>query len=251
MVCLIDGDSLLFLSLPNKDEIKTVETCVEELKQRIENICKANNTEEYILCFTSYNNFRKKQWKYSKNYKGNRKDIKMPPTFKYLHEYALQNLGAFTSPGLEADDLISYFKKQFKDSVICSPDKDVLFQNIGMHYNYRTGEFINVDEEYSEYFLYKQIGMGDSGDYVSGIEGVGEKTVDKWFKAKKDKTYAQIILQEYINKYGVHEGINRFYECFSMVYLLNKEEEIIKETGYLPENPPINKIIYGDRKSVY
>lgn len=251
MICLIDADGLLFLSLPRKDEVKAVEACVDELKQRIENICKANNTDEYILCFTSGSNYRKRQWKYSKDYKGNRKDVKVPPTFKYLHEYAMQNLGGFIVQGLEADDLISYFKKKFPDSVICSPDKDVLYQNVGMHYNYKTGEFIEVNANYAEEFLYKQIGMGDAGDHVAGIEGVGEKTIDKWFKSKKDKTYSQIILQEYINKYGLHEGINRFYESFCMVYLLNDDKEFIKEINSVPPEPPINKIIYGNRESIY
>lgn len=250
-ICLIDADGLLFLSLPRKEETnKTVEDCVKELKQRIKNICEVNNTDKYILFFTSSSNFRKRQWKYSKDYKGKRKNVKVSPIFKYLHEYSLQQLNAFLFHGLEADDLVSYFKNKIQDSVICSPDKDVLYQNEGIHYNYKTGEFISVDKEYSEEFIYKQLGQGDAGDDVAGIEGVGSKTIDKWFKNKKNLTYAQILIKAYIEKYGLHEGVNRFYESFSMIYLLRTDQDMLRELGTVPDEPIIN-ILENEGESIY
>lgn len=254
--CLIDADGLLFAVLPKKEEAETksVESCVEELNSRIKNICKANNTSKYILFFTGSQNFRKRKWKYSSDYKLNRKNAKVPPVFKYLQEYCYQKHNGFYHPLLEADDLVSYTARKFgKDGVICSPDKDVLYQNVGMHYNYRTGEFIEITDDFAELFLYKQIGMGDAGDGVSGIQGVGEKTIDKWFKNKKSLTYAQIIINAYIEKYGIHEGFNRFYESFTMVYLLNTEKDMLSEIGELPKEPIINdlNIEYDKAKSVY
>lgn len=172
MICLIDADSLLFLSLPRKDELnKTVEDCVNELNSRIENICKANNTDKYVLFFTGSQNFRKHKWKYSNDYKANRKNTKVPPTFKYLHEYCMQNHCGYINPQLEADDLVSYFNKKIQeDTVICSPDKDVLYQNSGLHYNHKIGEFIEVSPDYVEEFLYKQVGMGESIAHLKPIK---------------------------------------------------------------------------------
>jgi 5'-3' exonuclease len=92
--------------------------------------------------------------------------------------------------------------------------------------------------------------MGDAGDGVVGIEGVGEKTIDKWFKNKKNLTYAQVIIKAYVDKYGVHEGINRFYESFSMVYLLNSDEDMMREIGELPKFPDIHKI-NDEREFIY
>ena len=46
---------------------------------------------------------------------------------------------------LEADDLVSIHNKL--NTVICSPDKDVLYQNVGKHYNYGKAEFVEVNEQ--------------------------------------------------------------------------------------------------------
>lgn len=236
MIALIDGDSLLFFSLPKKDVYKTVEECVESLNDRIYNILNTVKAKEYVIFLTGSKNYRKKHWKYSYDYKKTRKDIKLPPVFHYLREYLLQNWNVYTHPNLEADDLVTYYKSIYNDkAVICSPDKDVLFQNVGMHFNYGKMQFIENTERESNYFLWKQIAMGDAGDSVGGIKGVADKTVDKWFKKITDENdYQKIVISEYISRYGIHEGINRFFETFSMVYLLKTDQEMMLEIGELP-----------------
>lgn len=238
MLALIDGDSLLFYSLPKKNEHKPVEQCVEDLHYRILNIFNTVKADRYIIFLTGSQNFRKKNWKYSKDYKIARKDAKLPPTFKYLQEYIIQNYNTYIHNKLEADDLVTYYKNIFgEDAIICSPDKDVLYQNQGMHFNYGKMIFIETKNVDVDYFLWKQVAMGDSGDSVGGIKGVAEKTVDKWFKNNDE--YDKIVINKYIDIYGLHEGINRFFETFSMVYLLKTENDMLKEIGELPTAVPM------------
>lgn len=247
MIALIDADSIIFHSLPKKaNPDQTYEECVQEMHNRIDEIINIVGATDYALFLTGKNCFRYKNYKYSNNYKYKRGNGSLPPIFYALKEHMLQNYNTVLNHDLEADDLVSFYYTQFKQNkqqvIICSPDKDVLFQNVGMHYDYKKKTFIEVKENDVEFFLFKQVGCGDATDNISGIEGVGDKTIDKWFKeVGKNHTYQAILIDKYIDKYGIHEGINRFFETFSMVYILKTEDDMLREIGYVPEHLNLSK----------
>ncbi len=241
MIALIDADSLIYKSLPKKSSPDTsYEDCLQELDSRIITILQAVNADGYILFLTEGRCFRYQDWKSSKNYKHSRNKDRMKPIFYALKEHLKQTHGAHVCKELEADDSVSYFKNNMKDSIICSPDKDVLLQNVGTHYDYNKLKFVEVSEEDATYFLFEQVGKGDSTDGIEGIRGVGDKTIEKWFKEVNDEhTYQAILIDKYIDNYGIHEGIIRFFETFTMVYLLKTEDDMLREIGFLPEMPII------------
>ena len=90
--------------------------------------------------------------------------------------------------------------------VVCSPDKDVLKQVPGSHYNYQKMEWVHTSDEDAEAFLWKQTLMGDSTDGIPGIPGLGPKTADKLIDEMPDvHTYAGIVIEKYIEKFGNRE----------------------------------------------
>ena len=106
--------------------------------------------------------------------------------------------GCWVIPILEADDLVSYYANtDNRKFIICSPDKDVLHQCIGTHYNYRTTEFLHTSPEDAIKFLWKQALMGDSVDGIPGLPGVGDKTATNWLKSRT-KDFEGFTLRKYV-----------------------------------------------------
>ena len=165
----------------------------------------------------------------SKPYKGNRKHGVKPYIFPAIKEYLRQHWGFISVSELEADDLVSLHHKY--DTVICSPDKDVLYQNPGMHYNYGKAEFVEVTEDEAITFLWKQMLMGDSGDGIQGIPKVGPKTADKWLANLETHKMPSFVLEKYVEFFGYVKGISKFAETFKLIYILKTKEDVWQETN--------------------
>lgn len=91
---------------------------------------------------------------------------------------------------IEADDVIGHLAKQFKDDVvIMSSDRDFLqlVDDRIMVYSPIKKKFYDrhlVKKEYgvsTQNFLNQKVILGDSGDNVPGVKGIGEKTLIKLF----------------------------------------------------------------------
>lgn len=230
MLTIVDADSLIFFSLPKKDSNSTFEDCLNELNNRINDILFKTKADKYILCLTEGKCFRYKKWKYANDYKSSRRDNVLHPFYYSLKEYMKQNYATVSVKELEADDLVSIYAYECReDYTIASIDKDVLGQIPGIHYNYRTAEFQETRVEDIEYNIFRQVLTGDAVDSVYGIQGIGIKTADKLFSKRQD--YYHIVLEQYVKRYGVYEGINRFYENYSLIYMLKSFEEVRKEVG--------------------
>jgi len=256
MKAIIDGDSLVYLSLPKKANPEaTYETCLQEMQSRIHEILINTKANEYIIGLTINRCFRYRNWNYSEDYKHKRKNSKHPPIYYALREYLKQNYNCIYIDGLEADDIVcTYYtecRKAGMNVTLCSTDKDVIFQVSGIHYNYAKKEFIKVTASEATYFLYKQVLMGDTTDNISGIKGVGEKTVDKLFYKKNIKQLPSIALNKYLDIYPHHEAINRFLETFKMVYILKSYKEVMREIGVEMELPKFEKIEYEGNKEIW
>lgn len=244
MVTIIDGDSLIFLSLPKKNqENPSYENCLLELHSRINDILIKTKADKYVICITEGKCFRYKKWKFSSNYKANRQDIKINPMYYSLKEYMKQNFNVVSYRELEADDLVSVYANECNEPyTVCSVDKDVIGQVAGIHFNYRNNTFIETKTEEIEFNTWKQVLVGDTIDGVYGIRGIGDKTANKLFEGRLD--YYHVVLEQYVKTYGVYEGINRFYENYSMIYLLKSFDDVKREVGLDLELPNFQEVVY-------
>lgn len=228
-ICLIDGDSLLYYDMDKA----TLEEAKQSIDSRVSTILSECKTTKYVGFLTSAGCFR---YSVSSTYKSNRKSRPKPIIFYALKEYLKQQYGFYEYPKLEADDLVSYYHQANLDTtIICSPDKDVLKQCEGTHFNYQKVEFITTTSIEANKFLWKQVLMGDSVDGVVGIPGVGEKTAENWL-VDREKDFEVFALKKYVEKFGTIEGIMQFYTNFKLVYLLKTDDDVLREIGepFLP-----------------
>tara|TARA_R110002012_G_scaffold6578_6_gene31333 strand:- start:17835 stop:18581 length:747 start_codon:yes stop_codon:yes gene_type:complete len=224
-IALIDGDSLIYYEM-NKP---TLEEALQGIDTRITHMLEQCDSNKYAGFLTAGKCFRYAAAK-TKPYKGNRKYSNKPIIFPAIKEYLRQKWNFISVPELEADDLVSVYHDPMK-TVICSPDKDVLYQNKVANYNYGKAEFVAVDENEAITFLWKQMLMGDSTDGIQGIPKVGPKTADTWLKDVVPQDMPKFVLEKYIEKFGIHEGITKFAETFKLVYILKTKEDVLRETG--------------------
>lgn len=223
-IALIDGDSLIYYEMGKP----TLEEALSSLDGRLHQIFEQTKATQYSGFLTQGKCFRYKA-AVSRPYKGNRKYGDKPIIFPAIREYLKQIWGFTSIPELEADDLVSIYHNE--NTVICSPDKDVLYQNVGTHYNYGKAELITVNETEALTFLWKQMLMGDSTDGIQGIPKVGAKTADAWLQSPNTSQMPTFVLEKYIEKFGIHEGISKFGETFQLIYILKTKEEAERTVG--------------------
>ena len=227
---LIDGDSLIYYEM-GKSSLTEALHGIDERISAMLNKCGADNYAGFLTqgkCF---------RYAVAKNrpYKGNRKYGDKPIIFPAIKEYLKQHYKFTIVPELEADDLVSVYHNE--NTVICSPDKDVLLQNVGTHYNYGKAEKVIVNADQATRFLWKQVLMGDSTDGIEGIPKVGPKTAEAWLETLQCNTnLPKFVLNKYIEKFGISNGIDKFAETFKLIYILKSPEDVLRETGIiLPE----------------
>lgn len=180
---------------------------------------KMYSSEELIFCWDSKKSFRKLIYP---EYKANRRKDQteeekenfriMFDQFLDIRTVVLPDLGftnIFMNPGYEGDDLIANIVKQNKNNqfYIVSTDKD-LYQLLNKDVTIinpitkkimTEKEFVKTyDIEVEQWTEVKAI-AGDSGDNISGVQKVGEKTAIKYLKGllpEHHKTYQAIVSEE-------------------------------------------------------
>lgn len=106
-------------------------------------------------------------------------------------------------PYSEADDVITYLalkNKEDFDCIIISNDKDYLqlVQPGVMVYRWKTKILYDEDKFLSEFkippsnYIFQKIMLGDTGDKVEGVTGVGEKTFVKLHEPLNERTFSDI-----------------------------------------------------------
>lgn len=188
-IVLIDADIELYqISQQHQVEVDwgdgniTMSTDLEHAKEvldeQIKGIMKKVEADEYILCLTGANNFRKKHFP---TYKSNRVD-KKPLGYSQLKAYAMEAHPYKIYDELEADDVMGIMAtKKNPDGieyVIHSDDKDM--RTIpALYYDRFVKKVVKITEIEALRFLYYQILKGDITDGYKGCPNVGE------LKAKK------------------------------------------------------------------
>lgn len=221
-IALIDADSLIYYEMGKP----TLEEALNSLDGRLHQIFEMTQATHYAGFLTSGRCFRYAAAK-TKPYKGNRKYGDKPIIFPAIKEYLRQEWKFTSISELEADDLVSIYHGD--NTVICSPDKDVLYQNAGIHYNYGKAETVVQDTKGALTFLWKQMLMGDSTDGIQGIPKVGPKTADTWLKDVEVEEMPSFVLNKYIEKFGYAKGITNFAETFKLIYILKDKTDVRRE----------------------
>jgi 5'-3' exonuclease len=188
----------------------TLEQALNGIDSRVETILTNCNANAYVGFLTGRSGYR---YQVSSTYKANRKHRPKPIIFYALREYLKQKYSFKEFDGLEADDLVAYYGVNNEDCkvVICSPDKDVLHQCIGKHFNYQKVEFVTTSETDAEKFLWKQVLMGDSTDNIQGIPGVGIKTAENWLKDRENEIGAFVFKKYEENTFTPFPIYNSFF----------------------------------------
>ena len=229
-IALIDGDSLIYYEMGKP----TLEEALNSLDGRLHQMFEMTHATKYAGFLTAGKCFRYTAAK-TKPYKGNRKKGDKPTIFPAIKEYLRQKWNFISIPELEADDLVSVYHDPLK-TIICSPDKDVLYQNKGIHYNYGKAETVIVDDIEAMRFLWKQMLMGDSTDGIQGIPKVGPKTAETWLQSLNTAQMPMFVLEKYVEKFGYAEGISKFAETFKLVYMLKSKKDVLRETNVILED---------------
>tara|TARA_R110001592_G_scaffold102855_2_gene290072 strand:- start:2568 stop:3341 length:774 start_codon:yes stop_codon:yes gene_type:complete len=223
-VALIDADSLLYYEMGKP----TLEEAIQGINSRLFHMLAMCGTSRFAGFLTLSKCFRY-QVAETKSYKHNRKGGSKPIIFYALKEYLQQEWKMTHVKGLEADDLVAVYSKP-SGTVICSPDKDVLYQVAGTHFNFRTAEFVKTSKLEANRFLWKQTLMGDSTDGIGGLPKVGPKTADNLLKKIKSG-FEKVVIEKYVEKFGYYEGVCKFAETFKLVHILKTTDQVKDAAG--------------------
>ena len=134
-------------------------------------VTKAMMDDDFILYFSSTENFRKKIYP---DYKGHRMKRK-PLGYKRLVNYCRENHNFKLIEGLEADDTIGIEATRHADpsNIIVSPDKDMR-QIPSVLWNL-TDDVVEITKEEGDRWHLVQSLSGDPTDGYSGCPGIGVK----------------------------------------------------------------------------
>lgn len=169
---------------------------------------------------------------FSKEYKGNRKTPKRSYEKHYEDMASVVSCIARNNPILlfpeyEADDILGAIQNEH--TVIYSHDKD-MNQVPGLHYDIGRNNVVEVTEEDGYKILCAQMLTGDSADNISGIPGVGPKSIEKIFDTpEKTKDGIHTVFMEYINRFGSLEGVDMFCESWNLLFLRRGRGEWFKK----------------------
>ena len=146
-------------------------------------VTKAMMDDDFILYFSSTENFRKKIYP---DYKGHRMKRK-PLGYKRLVNYCRENHNFKLIEGLEADDTIGIEATRHADSsnIIVSPDKD-LKQIPSVLWNL-TDDVVEITKEEGDRWHLVQSLSGDPTDGYSGCPGIGVKRATELLDKNKNQ----------------------------------------------------------------
>lgn len=234
-VALLDADSILYIAGWDKDNkcySEDFELTCKQADSFITHILLSVKATHYIGFLSPSQSFRKLQFT---SYKANRDKLIRPPLIHEMKVYLMTRWLFRRLDNLEADDGVNICKKLISDSVICSPDKDVL--NLpGTHYNYKKDEWVTTSEESAIRYFWEDMIIGQSGDGISGLKGKGKAYVKEVFKEFLPD-YRKIVFDEYIKAYGEYKGIEEFYKNYKLLKILDTDNEFEQTYKDLIENP--------------
>ena len=146
-------------------------------------VTKAMMEDDFILYFSSTENFRKKIYP---DYKGHRMKRK-PLGYKRLVNYCRKNHNFKLIEGLEADDTIGIEATRFADpnNIIVSPDKDM--RQIPSTLWDMKDDVVEITKDDGDRWHLIQSLSGDPTDGYSGCPGIGVKRASELLDKNENK----------------------------------------------------------------
>ena len=146
-------------------------------------VTKAMMDDDFILYFSSTENFRKKIYP---DYKGHRMKRK-PLGYKRLVNYCRENHNFKLIEGLEADDTIGIDATRFADpeNIVVSPDKDM--KQIPSNLWNLSDDVVEITVEDGDRWHLIQTLSGDPTDGYSGCPGIGVKRATELLDKNENK----------------------------------------------------------------
>jgi len=204
---IIDADSIVWVvayNFRNKKVKKMVELNVNKF---VSDLLTNTGATDYIGFYADKRDDAKPNFRYAlyPDYKSNRPDT--PDFVKKWRPTILETFKEkwkFTPiEGMESDDAVGIAYNKFKDDydevIIATADKD-LRQFACTFYDFNKHEMTEIDEFTAAYNLAHQMIMGDSGDHIPGIPGIGKVGAKKLLKdAKTIKQLNMAVARAYYN----------------------------------------------------
>lgn len=192
-------------------------------------------------------------------YKGNRNNPK-PFHFKNLIIHMLSEYNVVVSNnGLEADDMMCIEQRRRpSETIICSRDKDLRICE-GWHFSWECGsqkaigpEFtdrigwlnmeikekelptgkIRTEKKVTGYglsFFYYQMLVGDTADYIPGLQGWGQvKAYDLLSTLSTEEELFKAVKEAYVEKLGKDKSKSYFLEQANLLWMIQKDGEFYK-----------------------
>lgn len=227
-IVLIDADIDLYqITLKNQLEVQWDEETItmtcdtanakHVFDETINGIVAKVEADDYLLCLTGENNFRKTHFP---EYKTNRKETRKPMGYAELKKHAMDNHPHKIYDTLEADDVMGIMATKKATAgieyVIHSLDKDM--KTIpALIWDRTQGKVVKTTDLEADLFLYTQILTGDVCDGYKGCPKVG--------KVKADKALSKCTDEEQLR-----EAVYRLY-CKEYKDEKLAKEEMIKQAG--------------------
>jgi DNA polymerase-1 len=192
-----------------------------------------------VLVFDGQGNSTNKKYLYA-DYKANRTNLKvtnwkvfdtkneesesMANQMGRLIEYCTQlPVSMISIPKIEADDVMGYLVQKFEadsevdDITIMSADKDFLqlvskktsIYSPTKKKTYRPEDVLEEYQIHSHNFINYKLLMGDTGDNVPGVQGLGPKKLLKLFPELQDEV--QLEIKDLLEKAHLNEHLNPLY----------------------------------------
>lgn len=233
---IVDGLNLAF-----RYKYANKKIFAQEYISTVQSLAKSYSAKTIVVLSDGGSTYREEIYP---DYKGNRKELREKQTeqeeqdFKdFLEEFirAFDKLRelyyAFRFIGVEADDIAAYLVKHYADKYnhiwLISSDKDwdLLVSDNVSRFSYVTRKEITKDN-WGDHYSYNpedhisiKVLMGDKGDHIAGVEGIGIKraeTLVKQYGTAFD-IYENLPIQ---SKYKYIENLNNFGQTILTNYEL-------------------------------
>lgn len=229
MTGLIDADFIPYIVCYNKvgEPEKTLEEAISSANSYLQGLINSTNIDEFHLYFTIGKNFR---YNIYPEYKTNRKNNEKPPFFNEVRDYLIKEYNGIHGYNLEADDVLNIYKNKYiKEQVsyiVISTDKDIN-NLVGLNYDIKNNVARLVDEEHADRYFWKSMITGDTADHIKALPGKGPAFAEKLFLNIDDvESYRNLVLNEYINKFGEEVGIDEFYKNYKCLKIKDSFENM-------------------------
>lgn len=169
-------------------------------------------------------------------YKANRSK-ESPTWWASVKQILIDEYKVIQINGMEVDDAVNITRLIVPNSHICAIDKDLLSLE-GLHYNWKDNKWVGISKEQATYAFWKDMLVGQPGDNIKGLDGVGDKNVI--FTTQQFKPTPAYVLDLYCKKLGEEKGIIKFYQNYRLLKIEDKRDNFV-----IPEI--INKV-EGDVK---